>query len=86
MQRRIRAAGPDEFDTPQSRGRPALPDEVARRERVVTFLTLREKESLSLLASAQSMSLSAVCHRLIVKGLRQEEKDNSNPKPPGEGK
>ena len=59
----------------QTQGRPPLPREVARSERVVTLVTEREKESLQKLAAAQSLSLSAVCHHLIAQGLqRREEK------------
>ena len=53
------------------RGRPPLPKEVARSERVVTFVTQKEKTALSRLAAANSLSVSAICHQLIAQGLRQ---------------
>jgi len=57
----------------QRRGRPNLPDDVARRERVVTFVTEQEKASLNKLADSLSLSLSGVCHRLIAQALRCED-------------
>jgi hypothetical protein len=57
----------------QTQGRPPLPREIARSERIVTFVTGQETASLERLADAASLSLSAVCHRLIVQGLRHED-------------
>jgi len=54
----------------QRQGRPPLPRDIARRERVVTFVTLAQRRDLEKLASASSQSISAVCHRLITLGLR----------------
>ena len=53
-------------------GRPPLPSEVTRSERVVTFVTREEKQELEVLAATASQSLSAICHHLIVRGLRRE--------------
>jgi len=58
----------------RSMGRPPLPREVARSKRVVTFVTEPEKASLELLAEVTSLSLSAVCHRLIAQGLERDER------------
>ena len=55
-------------------GRPPLPREVARSKRVATFVTEQEKASLELLAEATSLSLSAICHRLIAQGLERDER------------
>jgi len=55
-------------------GRPPLTREVARSERVVTFVTEHEKTSLKNLAEATSQSLSAVCHRLIAQGLKRDRR------------
>lgn len=55
-------------------GRPPLPREVARCERVVTFVNKPEKASLELLAEATSLSVSAVCHRFIAQGLERDER------------
>jgi len=57
----------------QTQGRPPLPREIARSERIVTFVTGQEKTSLTRLADAASLSLSAYCHRLIAQGLRRED-------------
>ena len=46
------------------RGRPPLPPDVARRIRVVTFVTAREKAMLDDLADSRSTSLSGICHEL----------------------
>jgi hypothetical protein len=58
----------------QTQGRPPLPREIARSERIVTFVTGQEKTSLTRLADAASLSLSAYCHRLIAQGLRREDR------------
>jgi hypothetical protein len=58
----------------QTQGRPPLPREIARSERIVTFVTGQEKASLERFADAASLSLSAICHRLIVQGLRREDR------------
>ena len=55
---------------PLRKGRPPLPEEVSRSHRVVTFVTAAEKVMLDELAQHDSSSLSAVCHQLIVTGLR----------------
>ena len=60
------------------RGRPNLPDEVARRRRVVTFVTEREKEKLDKLSKDLALSLSALCHRLISHGLVREAEKIAN--------
>jgi len=50
-------------------GRPALPRNQVRDRRVVTFLTAGEMQRLSQLADRHGVSLSHVCHELIVSGL-----------------
>jgi hypothetical protein len=52
-------------------GRPPLPPEAARQQRVVTFVTAGEKVLLDKLARSESSSLSAVCHQLIAAGLKK---------------
>ncbi|RLA28014.1 MAG: hypothetical protein DRR11_17355 [Gammaproteobacteria bacterium] len=47
-------------------GRPPLPKECVRSERVVTFLTREENEQLHKLAAAQGKSVSQTCHDLLV--------------------
>jgi hypothetical protein len=52
-------------------GRPPLPPETTRSERVVTFLTQRELEQLQQLAMDQNLALSATVHQLIVEQLKK---------------
>lgn len=65
-------------------GRRPLPSEVARSERVVTFVTRKEKQHLEDLANAASKSVSAVCHRLIAQGLSDEAETSEKRKNHGE--
>jgi len=57
----------------KSRGRPVLSDLNARRERIVVLVTAQEKESLQELANAHALSLSALCHRFIIREVAQRE-------------
>jgi hypothetical protein len=50
-------------------GRPSLPDDVARTERVVTLLTKQEKQVLLEHSELNSMSISTYSHKLILEGL-----------------
>jgi hypothetical protein len=50
-------------------GRPRLPRSQVRDQRVVTFLTAGEFERLIQIAEHKGVSLSRVCHELIVSGL-----------------
>jgi hypothetical protein len=65
----------------QTQGRPPLPREIARSERIVTFVTGQEKANLKRLADATSLSLSAICHRLIVQGIQREDRTKKKGKP-----
>lgn len=47
------------------RGRPPLPSNEVRRNRVVTFMTDREMDHLREIARHKSVTLSATCHRII---------------------
>jgi hypothetical protein len=51
------------------RGRPPVPKNQARRNRVVTFLTDAELNQLKQRALKMEMTLSQACHRLIRKAL-----------------
>jgi len=51
-------------------GRPPLPKECVRSERVVTFLTREENEQLHILAAAEEKSVSQTCHDLLIKEIR----------------
>ncbi len=59
-------------------GRPPVAREVARSQRVATFVTEQEKASLEQLADETSQSLSAVCHRLIAEGLERGKRTKPN--------
>jgi len=49
----------------QRMGRPRLDPEVARTNRIVTFVTNREMTELELIAEQEGKSLSAVVHRIL---------------------
>jgi len=51
-------------------GRPPLPKESVRSERVVTFLTREENEQLLKLAAAQGKSVSLTCRDILVSEIR----------------
>ena len=55
----------------RAKGRPPLPRDEARSQRVVTFVTEQDKAKLIELAEGRSTSLSAVCFELIAQGLRR---------------
>ena len=60
------------------RGRPQLAADVARDHRVVSFLTRNEKATLVALAEGRDLSISSLCHELIIEGLaRQGEAENN---------
>ena len=50
-------------------GRPPLPSDAVRSQRVVTFLTADENERLVKMAADQGKSVSLACHDLLVTGL-----------------
>jgi len=54
---------------PNFGGRPPLPVESVRGQRVVTFLTMEENEQLLKMAMMQGKSVSRTCHDLLVIGL-----------------
>jgi hypothetical protein len=53
------------------RGRPPLPSEKVRHNRVVTFLTDREMQQLKKISQKESKTLSAVCHKIITRHLQK---------------
>lgn len=53
----------------KTRGRPPLPADIARSERVVTFVTRTEIEILTKLSAAEGKTLSALCHDLLVDSM-----------------
>ena len=52
-------------------GRPKLPRQQIRDQRVVTFLTGEERRLLEKIAGESSVSVSKACHDLIVRGMDQ---------------
>jgi hypothetical protein len=52
-------------------GRPRLPREEKRDQRVVTFLTGEERSMLERLARNADLSLSRICHDLLILGMDQ---------------
>lgn len=63
---------------PAQRGRPKLSNDVARGERVVTFVTEQQKQELDALADRQSTSLSLLLYQLIAKGLQTETRQTDS--------
>ena len=53
-------------------GRPTLPPEQTRDQRIVTFLTRDERRLLEKIASDANVSLSKACRDLIVKSMYRE--------------
>jgi len=51
-------------------GRPSLPKEERRSQRVVTFLTCKESAQVKDIAIREGKSLSQACHDLIQQGLK----------------
>ncbi|MEP1470997.1 MAG: hypothetical protein ABJK25_08510 [Halieaceae bacterium] len=52
-------------------GRPPLPPETTRSQRVVTFVTQAELEQLHSLADRKNLAISAVVHQIISKELEK---------------
>ena len=53
------------------RGRPPLPSHKVRHNRVVTFLTDQDLESLQEISRSNSNTLSATCYRIITEYLNK---------------
>lgn len=51
-------------------GRPKMPEELVRRNRVVTFLTDSDFHVLKSLAKTRESTLSDTCHQIILGYLR----------------
>jgi hypothetical protein len=52
-------------------GRPKLPPNQTRDQRVVTFLTGDERKLLEKIADDANVSVSRACHDLIIRGMDQ---------------
>lgn len=55
----------------KSRGRPPIPVETARRNRVVVMLTDGELKALHRLANEQDAPLGTVAHGFVARGLKR---------------
>jgi hypothetical protein len=53
------------------RGRPPLPPDKVRANRVVTFVTNPEMALLRQLSKKESDTISAICHRIIARYLNR---------------
>jgi len=60
---------------PRRMGRPPLPIEAVRTERVVTFLTAEQKELLHEYAQMSGHSISAAAQELIQRSLANAKQD-----------
>ena len=58
-------------------GRPPKPEDEVRSERVVSFVTRGELDTLLELAENRGESVSAVVHRILRSALRKENIQNS---------
>ena len=54
-------------------GRPKLPPNQTRDQRVVTFLTGDERKLLEKIADDANVSVSRACHDLIIRGMDQSD-------------
>ena len=71
MTEKIRATKPE--SERQLRGRPRVSAEVARPNRVVTFVTNRELEFLEQVAVEEERSLAFVVHRIIAAHMEAKQ-------------
>ena len=55
------------------RGRPPVPEEKARSQRVVTFVTRDELEALKTMANGTGCTLSSAVYGLIRRGLKADK-------------
>lgn len=58
--------------TRRPEGRPPLSPDLARTERVVTFLTPTERKKLAAFAAAKNQSISAASRALITQTLKRD--------------
>ena len=62
-------------------GRPPLPREKTRRNRLVTFLTDLELESVRRQAEQQGLSLSGMAHKILARSLESGAESNHRASP-----
>jgi hypothetical protein len=59
----------------RQRGRPRTPSQVARPNRLVTFVTNKEMEYLMRVVAEEDRSMASVIHRIIAAHLGEEQKN-----------
>ena len=59
----------------RQRGRPRTPTQVARPNRLVTFVTDKELEYLMRVVAEEDRSMAAVIHRLIAAHISEKQKN-----------
>ena len=59
----------------RQRGRPRTPSQVARPNRLVTFVTDKEMEYLMQVVVEEDRSMASVIHRIIAAHIRDKEKN-----------
>jgi hypothetical protein len=57
------------------RGRPRAPSQVARPNRLVTFVTDEEMEHLTRIVVEEDRSMASVIHRIIAAHIRDKQKN-----------
>ena len=57
------------------RGRPRTPPQVARPNRLVTFVTDKEMEYLMRVVAEEDRSMASVIHRVIAAHIRSKQKN-----------
>ena len=62
--------------TKKQRGRPRTPPQIARPNRLVTFVTDKEMEYLMRVVAEEDRSMASVIHRLIAAHIRDNEKND----------
>jgi hypothetical protein len=59
----------------RQRGRPRTPSQVARPNRLVTFVTNKEMEYLMRVVAEEDRSMASVIHRLIAAHIRDNQQN-----------
>jgi hypothetical protein len=59
----------------RQRGRPRMPAQVARPNRLVTFVTDKELEYLMTIAAEEDRSMASVVHRVIAAHIRDKQEN-----------
>jgi hypothetical protein len=59
----------------KQRGRPRTPPQIARPNRLVTFVTDKEMEYLTRIVAEEDRSMASVIHRLIAAHIRDKQQN-----------